>query len=464
MKIETMAISWKLITDFDKQNHLFFEKIKMGYVVEVSICTCGFDEFIVKYPEQELNYTCPQCKNEIYHDAHGVWKNLDNFLPKKMHSKLQCQYDIYYNSSHITSRYCMSIPIDVDFLNKKVIWAQKPICSLSITSNGEIIKKHIIKPQKEIYEQLEKRIIQQINKNNPLRAAHSINEVWDLKRVSFILKHKALRGIEFYHWEDISIFTKDIDIEGVLAIISNFRKEKSVKKAVYQNYIEQMKGEDMFDDFFIELFTRKIEDPNILVKCLNLQRELKLLSCPSWHLFIDFLKLHYSEKQIFKLISEASATRENSYLFVNTIVEFHSYIERYEFRKVPCKIRALHDELTRDIRKDKYKDIFYQELAYTDEELKSCTQVDEYHIQLPHTGKDLYDWADIVHSPLASHFYQMQEKKTIIYGFFKKEILQFTIRMEDRDIIEIKRKYQTCLNDQEYKVLSKWFENTHKSA
>jgi hypothetical protein len=459
-----MAISWKYTADFDKQKHLFFGKIKIGCVVEAYICACGFNEFIIKYPEQELNYTCSKCKNDIYHDANGAWKNLGKFLSKDIDSKLQYTYVTYYDSSQITSQYCMKIPRDIDFIYKKIIWKNKPIYSLSITSDGEIIKQNEIKPQKEIYRQLEKNIIHQINKNNPLRAAHTANEACDLARMSFILKHKVLRGVEFYYWEDISIFTKDIDIQGVLAIISNFRREKSVKKAVYLSYIEQMKRGNMFNDFFIESFTRSIKDPNILVKCLNLQLEFKLFSCPSLPLFIDFLKIHYTEKQIFELIREASATKKNIYLFENTLVEFHSYIEKYHFRKVRCNISALHDELTREIRKDTYKDIFYQKLTYTDAALNACTQVDAYHIQLPHIGKELYDWADIVHSPLASHFYQIQAKKTIIYGFFKKEILQFTIRMEDQDIIETRRKFQTFLNEQEYKVLSKWFKKTHKKA
>ena len=53
-------IAWKLTTDFDKQRHLFFEKIKTDYIVETYICNCGHTNFITTHTEKSLKYICKE--------------------------------------------------------------------------------------------------------------------------------------------------------------------------------------------------------------------------------------------------------------------------------------------------------------------------------------------------------------------------------------------------------------------
>ena len=60
-------IAWKLTTEFDKQRHLFFEKIQTDYIVETYICSCGHTDFITKHPEQKLKYICIECENTKFY-------------------------------------------------------------------------------------------------------------------------------------------------------------------------------------------------------------------------------------------------------------------------------------------------------------------------------------------------------------------------------------------------------------
>ena len=453
-----MMIPWKYTSDFDTQKHLFFEKIEMGDVVETYICSCGRSEFIVKKPQQKLTYHCPQCENEVFYDANGAWENLTKYVPQSILSELPCEYITQHDASHITAQCSMNIPVDTDFLNKEVIWAKKALYSLRLTPDGEVSKVYEIEPKEGIKLELKKRILHQINANNPLRADNLVNQETDLARISFILENKPYRGWEFHYWEDMSIFTADIDTQGILNAISNSPTKESVKKAVYQNYLRQIHRQVMFNDFFIELFTRKIQDTNILVKFLDLEPELTLYADAGFPLVIDFLKLHYSEYQLFELFKEASATREDAYLFQKSILEFQFYIElkKENFQKVPCTTRALYDEITKEHRRDRYKHTFNQKITYTKQALKSCVQVDGYEVRLPQTGKALYDWSDYIYKELASDFEKIVEGKTTIYGFFKNGSLEFSVKVEDGDIVETKKKYDALHNHQEHETLSKW--------
>jgi len=121
-----MIISWKLTTDFDKQRHLFFDKIETGYIVETYICSCGHTDFITKCPEQKLNYICKECKNTKFYDANSAWRNISHFLYQNLDLEFSYAYDIQIDNHAISSLYITRIPQDINFFSRKVIYLKNP--------------------------------------------------------------------------------------------------------------------------------------------------------------------------------------------------------------------------------------------------------------------------------------------------------------------------------------------------
>ncbi len=456
-------IAWKYTTDFDMQKHLFFGEIKTGYMIEAYICSCGHSEFIVKSPQSRLDYTCAKCKNEDYHDANQAWKNLHLFLSHNLPDETLCQYDITSSDLEIIARYSVEIPTSIEFLSKKVIWSKKPIYSITISMDGKIKKEYETKPNKEIFRQLEENILQEIDRNGTLSTVDFRDKKLSLKIVSFFLKNRHLKDIDFYFWKDVSRFTKCVNIQDALDEIVGFRREKSVKKAVYQNYIQQMDNYKSFDSFFIELLIETIEDVNILVNFLKLDFALfshvdaefnnrELIS------FIRFLKSHYTEKQILAFFTNIDILKEQQ-LLRDTFDEYFKYKELIDenFVKVRCKCLEIHDEIMRLTRGEHYKEIFSQTLSYSDSRKKACMWIDTYSIKLPHNGKQLYDWAEILPNCLANYFYKKDTKEITVYGFFKEDILVFAASLDDHQIIEARGKHNAGLNAEEEKVLALWF-------
>ena len=97
-------ISWKLSVNFDKQKHLFFEKIKTDYTIEVYICSCGHTDFILRHPSQDIIYKCKECENKNFYNANEAWNRTEYFLSNNKQISLLCNYDIKHDKSVISSR------------------------------------------------------------------------------------------------------------------------------------------------------------------------------------------------------------------------------------------------------------------------------------------------------------------------------------------------------------------------
>ena len=143
-------IAWRLTTEFDKQKHLFFDKIQTGYVVETYICTCGHTSFITKHPKQKLNYICEACENTKFYDANAAWQNIFYFLDQNPDLKLSYKYDIRTDEVAISSQYITSIPKSIDFSTHKVIYSNKPVYSLILGMDGEVKEDYSLRVEQTI--------------------------------------------------------------------------------------------------------------------------------------------------------------------------------------------------------------------------------------------------------------------------------------------------------------------------
>ena len=455
-------IAWKLTVDFDTQKHLFFEKIKTDYVITVYICDCGHTDFIIHNNKQIHEYICHECQNTKFYDADSAWKN-GNFLYQYRDLDFRFEYAIKTNKNSITSMYVTKIPKNIDFLNNKVLFENKSVCNIQLTFKGDLKESYSLKFNEKILLTLKKNLTQYITKYKIFDIPYSQEKIMTLKMASFFLKNKNLKSFDFYYWKDIDMLQdKEVNINDALELISNYSKAKSVKKALYKNYLRQLESYDYFDSTFIEVFCHTIKDINILVKLLSLNLNYSKYSDfdkKNLKELIVFLKLHYTEKQILKLFS-SDEFRSNKYLFRDAVREFHfnKGIVEEMFKKVSCKVQALHDEFVRCSREQRYKYMINKTLDYTLAERKVCIQIDEYQIKLPQTGKELYDWANTLHNCMAGYFDLIKMKESIIYGFFQKDILIFAVEIKDDSIIQASEKYNAKLSVENKKILKHWLE------
>ena len=453
--------SWKLTKDFNEQSHLFHETIFTDYIIEAFYCSCGHSNCILKYKKQILEYMCDECGNNRFYNANDAWNNIEHFLSQNEELELSCEYDIYMDNTKLISSYITFIPNDIDFMKNKVVFSKKDIGSVTLTSDGDLTENYVLKLKTEIFSTIKQRLVKHVNDNRSFNIPDIGNRYLDLKMIIFFLSNKNLIEFDFYYWEDVhALVNRDFDINGALMHISNYRKEKSIKKTLYQNYKKQMSENGRFYSAFIKVFTRSIQDSNVVVKLLNLNLDHMLNNSETEDVIslIVFLKKHYTEKQILKLFSELEYALDDS-LFIDMLREL-SYADgviRNKFKKVACKLVNIHDEFVRCSKEERFRGMHEQKLQYSKNASESCVRVQDYEVRLPCTGQELYDWSESLDNCMAGYFDSINYGDTIIYGFFKDDTLAFAVEISDREIVQASGKRNRKLSIDEQTLLSKWF-------
>jgi len=492
-------IPWKLTTDFNAQKHLFYKKIKTDYLIETYICDCGNVDFILKHSEQKIEYTCSTCLNDVYYDANLAWKSCSNFISKYPDLDLDFKYHIESNSTKILSYYSIEIPQKINFLKKKVIFLDKPLYTFSLTDSGLLdttylikIEEPIIKPEYqihksvipiyggsdyddydvlneetdeldiEIFNTLENNLLKYIRYHGCFNIHNKRKKDFTLKNIQFFLKNKHLKDFDFYYWHSVKEF-KDLNhsIETALASLINFRKEKSLKKFLGENYQLQLQENRKFYSHFIKVFATHIKDINILTKFFNLNFDSDIYQSIDFQVFeplISFLVMHYTDKQLFNLFYTTNLN-DNADILRDTINQYNYSIEiiNDKFIKVKCNLNFIHDEFLRceiesdnSLREDK-------KLSYLTEDYKYCLSIDRYDVKLPHNAQELFEWANSLHNCLTGYFYDIENDSTRIYGFFTDNNLQFVVEIIDDKIVQQAAKYNRVLNNVESKIVARWF-------
>jgi len=264
-------VSWRLRTDFNKECHLFVDKLLTDYVVETYVCSCGEYSFIVKHQDQQIDYQCKNCKNVKFYDANFAWSNFSYFIEEHSNMNFTYEYKIKSMQRVIQSLYVIKIPHNIDFISQRVFYDEKPIYTMALTHTGKIEEQYLLQPSKQIRSTIKKNLIDYINNadlfNFPKREDTEIT----LEIAAFFLQNKHLKEFSFYYWDVIpKIEGKSLYIKEALLYIAGYPKVKSVKKAIYRHYIEQMENRDSFNPIEIETFCATIFDSNIIVKFLDL--------------------------------------------------------------------------------------------------------------------------------------------------------------------------------------------------
>jgi hypothetical protein len=330
-------ISWKLTTDFDKQRHLFFEKIETGYIIQSYICSCGYNHFIVKHSSQSISYRCKKCRNTNFYDAHDADRDIFSFLANNSDIKINYRYDLKQSHKEIISKQYITIPKDINFLKKEVIFREKTLYALSLNFDGKLEEIYHLDYDERIFERLKSDITHYINSTNCCNLPQHADKKMTMDMIIFFLKNRHLKEFEFYYWSETwRLCDRDFTVNDALLHIANYPKEKSIKRALYNNYNYQLENNMRFISIFIDAFTHSIEDINIIVKLIELHGfyddgEYSITSDQLGN-FIEFLKRYYSEKQILLCFSKMMEDFDKE-LFEDTLkmlqLNYNSSIQRY---------------------------------------------------------------------------------------------------------------------------------------
>ena len=457
---------WLLITELDDQNQLFSGILNTSYKVYTFSCSCGHVESItLANDDKNFHYVCLECGNSVFYDANAAKRNIEFFISFQEGLNLQYDYSLFKFEYKIEARLATNIPENIDFVRKKVNLKPKILNSVKLNFNGLLEDNALyLFSSEKIYKKLEGMINDYLNENaSSLNIPNQTNEKLNIKKASFFFRHKNLKEFEFYNWIDLQYLPndRDLNIDKAFEIIINNRKEKSLKKAVFNNYKIQMEDNQQYAPYLAMLFIKKIKDINILVRFLKLSLHKYNILKYNVALLLDFLLVAYTDKQIFHLFHQLESDDEYNVRVFNDLLRQLSdlsHINQFynEQKKPKCNLYDLHDSISEYARREKEKEIIGKTIDTSKHNLKSCVKIDNYSVALPKTGDELYEWAGQLQNCMASYFKAITNNETSIYCFLKNENIDFAVEISNKHVLQASGIANARLNPNQKKVLTKW--------
>ncbi|MEA2017122.1 MAG: PcfJ domain-containing protein [Campylobacterota bacterium] len=325
------------------------------------------------------------------------------------------------------------------------------------SSQDDLINKH------PILLNYKTKILKNILKNNYFEFSDDITKkTKKIEQVGYFAKYNHLKEFDFYHWKNVDFLPSNqkLTVNEALKYVVNYRKEKSLKKAIFEYYQEQM-VEGKYYFLYPFCVAKYIKDVNIAIRLLLLDFNhffTEIIDHNSLEYFLQYLTKNYSDKQIENLLK--SYLKQEMFWFLDSLDLFAELNDemRDNFMKVSCRYDALHDEIVsyhRLIMEQKLLDTKY---IYTNKQNKANITIESYTVKLPITGKELYDWATRLHNCMAGYSSLIEQCKTTIYGFFKNEQIIFAVEIKNGKIVEARAKYNEELSKEQMNIVFKWYE------
>ncbi len=285
--------------------------------------------------------------------------------------------------------------------------------------------------------------------------------------INYFLKHPHLKELNFYYWDmvllqnDTRKYSSEISM---LDFVCNHRKEKSVKKALYHTYKNAIAAKQ-YNPHSDYVFSRTIDDTNLLVKLLNIDPDSKQ------KIFTDdnylegmelviFLKKHYSEKQICKLFSEEMLSKQALRYWediMRMMQRDNAFLDlERNFLKVKLTIKHLHDEIIRVLHAANF---FYEEnaaLDYEEDQLSAQGIYDDLVFKLPFSAEELSLWSKILHNCMFGYIGAIQKGDSLIYGVFKNDTLLYALEFGGTKIVQAKAVSNQSIPHDDMKKIKQW--------
>jgi len=295
-----------------------------------------------------------------------------------------------------------------------------------------------------------------------------------LKYLTFFLKNSHLKEHRFFFWRMGNLRNHTIkhntQIKMLDFIVDN-RKEKSIKKALYQGYKSAIKSMGYYP-YCDYVFSRTIKNIDLLIKLYGICPTIKqhIFTDETFAVaieFIQFLKRYYTEKQIVKLFFEDMQdvkeykNRLNNWSdtlrMLQTRNAFNSLQEH--FSKVKLTTKKLHDEIVRVFHIVSYELDAKENFEYDEVYLSACRTYKELDFKLPLTVKELTLWMKILHHGRVGYSRRIHQQQSIIYGIFKEEELLYFIELNGVVIVRAKAIYDRNIPNDDMSIVKDWQTN-----
>ncbi len=492
--ILSSQLGWKLTTNINDTRTLFTDEV-LPYSVDSYICLCSHTEFILRSNDQEIgDYSCPICENNKFLDANLFLGNTGWYEPieKKFSESYLKNLEIFFEYDDTLNTFLaivfINIPNTIDLSTDTIQYTSKDIYRLNIDDFAEIEETLFadfeleqlrdgnrsyfdgFETQEELINKnpilirYKKKILEEIKKNRYFNLSEDIyKKANTIEQIQFFVENEQLKEFDFYYWENIHVLPDDdiATIDEALYYVSNNTKAKTLKKAIFENYKEQLREYNGYNFIYPYCIAKYIKDVNIANRLIDLDFKRYaefLINHDSIEYFLQYLTKHFSDKQIENLLK--SYKKHEIFWFTHTIELFAELSEemRENFPKVSCKYNSLHDEIVVYHRLAVEQRLLNIKFHYFEKQLECCVIVEPYEIRLPCDGGELYSWSNTLSNCLAGYSHMISEYKTTVYGFYQDERIKFAVEIKNNKIIQAKLKFNQELSKEDMALVLGWYE------
>ena len=267
--------SWYLCRPLKACRSLLAEQAS-GYFAHAFKCKCGTQKIFVSKRKQHTSYSCKTCGNEQfleetnYNNGYGV-----------LLAKVDVPIDYEMNDTYATATLSFLKPCGINMAKDSIEFMPEVVYTLDISlQTGEYTPKfhYLLCDDVALYAEntlvtylyvtyLKKRL-----KNYATYCTGAVDIATKKERLLFFLNHPHIRDAVQYRWyipEDLYDVMKTYNsVEETLALLMEYRKERSVKRAFYERYVAQIK-EGYFDTFSAYVICKSFKDPNFVCSLLS---------------------------------------------------------------------------------------------------------------------------------------------------------------------------------------------------
>jgi len=447
------------------------------YQVHAYACKCGTEHtYITDKFAKKATHICLQCGNSGFFNVADI-DRYDEYLIN-IDGPAQCTLE----GDDAYARLFVSIPKSVDLARDKVLYESKKIFELKISLVGkESVYRGWEKINSDIQEEVYKELLYYVGEHYLKEKMHDYEALQMDQRtfpqmrkaISFFLKYSEFKHSELLSW---AVIDDDLYHNGgvektplnLLEFLRSHKTQSSIKRALYRRYKEEI-SEGKFYPINSYIICRIFDDPNFTTRMLdhhdivftysNDYQSISLFAASHIRL-VEFLKQHYSEKQIFQMfqnMGDDPSYWEDSVSMFNSLFD-NEQISTY-FQSPRANVRAIHDELVRSrylLRNIYNKSV---DFIYTEMQTKPCVLWrNKLQIVLPENGAMLNEWSYKLHNCVYGYIGKVANFDTTIYGVEEKGVLNYAIEIKNGSIIQMKGAYNAEPNKDIKKLLNEWYQ------
>ena len=489
-------IPWKSTIDINTTRNLFSQcDENLPYEIELYICSCGLQKTIIKHTMQESQeYQCSECGNETFYDAVYYLTNYAWYDPvEKMpfynllqeNLKIEIEYDA--DANDLLFLLNLQIPSFIEFSSQKIGYQPQTLYSLHVNkygdsseelmvrfdfvflldrmsydrnypSQGDLINKH------PILTLFKKQMLQLLIKHSLCNDLALVKyDCTSIKDISFFLAYSHLKEYKFIAWQEAFLLPSDkpLTIKQALDYVMNYRKEKSLQKAVFEDYENQISTTKKYNFYYVNSVCKYIADVNIAKRMVTLKFEDEFAGNRSYvgaEKLFAYLAQTYTQKQIESLINEFS--HHNVYMFFDTLEMFSQFEDEMMqmIEKAKPKCYEFHDAIVSYHRLAVAQKLFHTSFEYSVQQKRGCVIKEPYSVQLPQNGLELYEWSVALQNCLSGYGELIKNKHTTVYGFFKDSVLHIAVEVNNNQIVQASSKYNQKISREETNLINAWFD------